>query len=110
MQIFGSENLGRYQYGYNVNRFCRICGVPVDLDIIGPPADVVKDWSDSRQRFVEAGRTMQPINIRLLEGVEWAGQPGDTALDGDEVKGVVKVKRADGRSIKSVYELETYEL
>lgn len=104
MQIFGVVNIGRYQYGHNVNRFCKICDVPIDIDVIGPPEEITKDWTGKRREFLKGAKQMHPINTRLLDGVEWEGRPGETAAEG--VEGKVKIKKVDGQSFGSVYRLD----
>ena len=100
VQVFGTEHLGRYQFGHNVNRFCKVCGVSVDMDIVGPPEQITTDWTGKKREFLDSALQMHPVNIRLLDGVEWKGQPGETA--GEDVDGKMKPKRVDGRSLPPV--------
>ena len=94
--MVGEDNLTRYRYGSNDNRFCKTCGIYVDLQIERPPEEKMQDWPDSMRERLEGFVKMHPVNIRILDGVEWKGQPGET--EGEDVPGKVQVKKVDGKS------------
>ncbi|KAH8201940.1 hypothetical protein TruAng_003932 [Truncatella angustata] len=52
-------------------RFCRHCGVQLWSDLWGPPAEVVATWPEARQQMVKRKLNIKPLNVRVLEGVEW---------------------------------------
>ena len=95
VQVFGKENISSYQYGYNRNRFCKTCGVPVDIEILVRPAELTQTWTPETLEFFEKATRMHPVNVRILNGVEWKGEPGETG--GEDDIGVVKVGRVFGK-------------
>ena len=100
--MIGEENLTCYRFGLNENRFCKTCGVHVDLHIRGPPEEELKTWAESRRGFLEMALTHHPVNIRILDDVEWKGQPGE--VGGENVPGKVQISRVDGKSMPSPFD------
>ena len=94
--MFGGENIAAYRYGHNVNRFCKICGVPLGIGVVGPPEGVTRNWTGVQKEYLDNAKKMHPIALRILDGIEWKGQPGET--DGENVAGKVQVERVDGKS------------
>ena len=47
------------------------CGVHPYLNLYGPPKEVVERLPEERQRLVRKMLDVKPVNIRVLEGVEW---------------------------------------
>lgn len=95
VQVFGVENLTQYRYGLNESRFCKICGVHIDNSIVTPPEHMMADWPIQRKEAFHKFRQVTPVTLRVLDGVEWKGQPGE--IGGDEVPGKVKVTRENGK-------------
>lgn len=57
--------------GFSGARFCRRCGVRVWSDLYGPPAELVATWPEARQAVVRRKLRLRPLNVRVLDGVEW---------------------------------------
>jgi hypothetical protein len=43
------------------------------LNLYGPPKEVVAGWPQARQDMVAKMLDIQPVNVRVLEGVDLAG-------------------------------------
>lgn len=42
------------------------------LNLYGPPKEVVRSWPQARRDMVAKMLDIQPVNVRVLEGVELA--------------------------------------
>ncbi|TKW55792.1 hypothetical protein CTA1_4255 [Colletotrichum tanaceti] len=71
--LAGKDQTQDYKFGrgFNGSPFCRICGVHCFGNLYGPPAEVVGRLPEATQEFVRKQLEIQPINIRVLDGVEW---------------------------------------
>lgn len=89
MQVFGAENLTSYRFNrkFATHLFCKTCGLHVDLAIREPSEDGAKVLNAAQKEFFEYAKTTHPLNLRLLDGVEWNGQRGETG--GDDVAGKI---------------------
>ena len=94
VQVFGTENLLEYQHCYNLNRSCKTCGVAVDILLKVPPEDSLEGTPEEKTKTLEYIKNVHPVNIRILEGVEWRDQPGDP--EGEQVSGKVHVLKVNG--------------
>lgn len=43
----------------------------VFLNVYGPPKEIVDKLPEAKREFVRKNLQIQPVNIRVLEGVEW---------------------------------------
>jgi len=71
--IDGQEDTTGYRFGkkFIEHRFCRTCGVPVYMKVIGPEEEPIEAWSEERKALVAKNIDMCPINVRVLNDVEW---------------------------------------
>lgn len=107
VRIFGEENLTGYRYGHNSNRFCKNCGVTIDIRVIGPPDEEVQTWDKEKLEYRDKVLQMHPVTLRILDGVEWKDQPGDTD-GGQDVPGKIKVNRIPGKDFPAPREDNFY--
>jgi hypothetical protein len=65
--------LTSYQCGkkYSLQQFCGICAVPVLFRVIGPPPEIVARMSEKMKAYRDAIVQVQPVNLHVLDGVEW---------------------------------------
>jgi hypothetical protein len=72
--IQGREMTQDYTFGrrFNGHPFCKVCGVHVFMNLYGPPKELVHGWPQQRQEMVAKMLDIQPINVRVLEGMELA--------------------------------------
>lgn len=61
-----------YGRGFNGAPFCATCGEFVFGRLYGPPADVVSKLSPERQEFVRKQLRIVPVNLRVLNGIDWS--------------------------------------
>lgn len=73
VSIIGKENSKDYTFGraFNGTPFCKTCGSHVYTNLYGPPQHVVDRLPDAKKEFVRKQCEVQPINLRILDGVEW---------------------------------------
>jgi hypothetical protein len=78
----GREKTTDYRFGrmFNGTPFCQTCGVLCFQNLYGPPKEVIDRLPEAKQEFVAKQLRIQPLNIRVLDGVEW---------------GLIKVKKED---------------
>ncbi|KAF6810122.1 glutathione-dependent formaldehyde-activating gfa [Colletotrichum sojae] len=71
--IVGKEHTEDYKFGrkFNGSPFCRTCGVFSFGILYGPPAEMVARLPEAKQEFVRKQLEIQPLNVRILDGVEW---------------------------------------
>jgi hypothetical protein len=71
--IAGAENTASYQFGrkFVEHHFCKTCGVPLYMKIIGLSKEVLDSWSEEKKEMVKQKLGLCPINIRVLNDVEW---------------------------------------
>ncbi|KAK1984765.1 glutathione-dependent formaldehyde-activating enzyme [Colletotrichum cereale] len=71
--LSGKDQTQDYRFGRGFNGwpFCRTCGVHCFGNLYGPPAEIVARLPEARQEFVRRQLEIQPVNIRVLDGVEW---------------------------------------
>lgn len=87
VMISGWEYTRDYQYGrrYTGFPFCATCGIHVYNNLYGPARQVLNQMpADMRAKAMEMvtkNLTLQPINVRVLDGVDLSS---------------IKVKRRDG--------------
>jgi hypothetical protein len=53
------------------HKFCSICGVSTNIKVIGPPQEMVSKMSDAGREHARKMTEIMPVNIRVLDGVEW---------------------------------------
>lgn len=74
--ITGQEHTRDYRYGrkYAGFPFCTTCGINVYNNLYGPPQQVLDQFpGDVRERSMQKVRknlNLQPINVRVLDGVD----------------------------------------
>jgi hypothetical protein len=39
--------------------------------VFGPPKELVATWPEARQQMVQRKLQVHPLNVRMLDGVEW---------------------------------------
>ncbi|TQN67268.1 Centromere protein V [Colletotrichum shisoi] len=71
--LVGKDQTQDYKFGrgFNGSPFCRICGVHCFGNLYGPPTEVVVRLPEATQAFVRKQLEIQPIKIRVLDGVDW---------------------------------------
>jgi hypothetical protein len=71
--IVGEENTTSYQYGrkFCAHHFCKTCGVPLYMRIHGPPKEVMESWPEARKELVRKNCELLPVNLKVLNDVEW---------------------------------------
>ncbi|CCF33092.1 hypothetical protein CH063_05349 [Colletotrichum higginsianum] len=71
--LVGKDQTQDYKFGrgFNGSPFCRICGVHCFGNLYGPPEEVLARLPEAKQDFVRKQLEVQPLNIRVLDGVEW---------------------------------------
>ncbi|KDN64894.1 putative glutathione-dependent formaldehyde-activating enzyme, partial [Colletotrichum sublineola] len=71
--LVGKDQTRDYKFGrgFNGSPFCRTCGVHCFGNLYGPPKEIVVRLPEARQEFVRRQLEIQPLNVRVLEGVEW---------------------------------------
>lgn len=69
--ITGKDQCTEYLFGnrFNGHPFCTTCGVQVFQILHGPPAEIVAAASEARQQMIKRKLEIQPINVRLFDGV-----------------------------------------
>ncbi|KAK2030022.1 glutathione-dependent formaldehyde-activating enzyme [Colletotrichum zoysiae] len=69
----GKDQTRDYKFGrgFNGSPFCRTCGVHCFGNLYGPPKEVIARLPEAKQEFVRKQLETQPLNIRVLDGVEW---------------------------------------
>ncbi|TDZ37316.1 hypothetical protein C8035_v006979 [Colletotrichum spinosum] len=72
--IAGGENTRDYAFGrkFNGAPFCQTCGVHCFGNLYGPPKEIVAKLPEAKQEFVRKQLEVQPLNIRVLDKVDWA--------------------------------------
>lgn len=71
--IVGEDNTTGYQFGrkFVTHHFCKTCGVPMYMRFQGPPKEVLETMPEDRQNEIKKRTNMVPVNLRVLEGVDW---------------------------------------
>ncbi|OHX01173.1 glutathione-dependent formaldehyde-activating enzyme [Colletotrichum incanum] len=71
--LVGNDQTQDYKFGreFNGSPFCRICGVHCFGNLYGPPKEILDRLSEARREFVRKQLEVQPLNIRVLDDVEW---------------------------------------
>ncbi|GJC78865.1 hypothetical protein ColLi_01703 [Colletotrichum liriopes] len=71
--LVGQDQTQEYKFGreFNGSPFCRICGVHCFGNLYGPPKDIVARLPEAKQEFVRKQLEVRPLNIRVLDDVEW---------------------------------------
>lgn len=71
--LVGKENTTTYAFGRKFNEapFCKTCGVACYGVPIGPPQEFVDKLPEAKKEFVEKQRRIQPLYVRVMDGVEW---------------------------------------
>ncbi|KAK2041946.1 glutathione-dependent formaldehyde-activating enzyme [Colletotrichum somersetense] len=69
----GNDQTRDYKFGRGFNGwpFCRTCGVHCFGNLYGPPKEIIARLPEAKQEFVRKQLEIQPLNIRVLDGVEW---------------------------------------
>ena len=69
----GTEYATEYRFGrkFNGSPFCKFCSVNVYGNLYGPPAVAVEAMPQKAKDMVERTLQLQPLNVRVLDGVEW---------------------------------------
>ncbi|KAK1496635.1 glutathione-dependent formaldehyde-activating enzyme [Colletotrichum tamarilloi] len=86
VSIVGKDQALDYQFGrkFNGSPFCRTCGVHCFGNLYGPPKELVAKLPEARQEFVRKQLEIQPLNVRVLEGLEWDSVNIEWSNDGTE--------------------------
>ncbi|OLN87507.1 hypothetical protein CCHL11_06156 [Colletotrichum chlorophyti] len=73
VSLVGKDKTQEYQFGrkFNGSPFCRACGVHCFGNLYGPPKDLIARLPKAKQEFVRKQLEIQPLNIRVLDDVEW---------------------------------------
>ncbi|WDK21229.1 glutathione-dependent formaldehyde-activating enzyme [Colletotrichum graminicola] len=73
VRLAGKDQTQDYKFGrrFGGSPFCRICGVHCFGNLYGPPKEVINRLPETKQEFVRRQLEIQPLNIRVLDGVEW---------------------------------------
>ncbi|WYZ44982.1 hypothetical protein EsH8_VIII_000298 [Colletotrichum jinshuiense] len=71
--LVGKDHTHDYQFGrkFNGSPFCRTCGVHCFGNLYGPPKEIIARLPEAKQDFVRKQLEIQPLNIRVLDGVDW---------------------------------------
>ncbi|KAF4871689.1 Centromere protein V [Colletotrichum siamense] len=71
--IVRKERTQEYQFGrrFNGAPFCRTCGVHCFGNLYGPPQSIVDRLPDAKKEFVRKQLEIQPLNVRVLNEVDW---------------------------------------
>jgi len=67
------DALKEYMFGPKTlaHQFCKLCGVPVGIRVIGPGQEFVDKLSDAGKATVEKKLRIVPVNLHALYDVEW---------------------------------------
>ncbi|KAH7107469.1 Mss4-like protein [Auriculariales sp. MPI-PUGE-AT-0066] len=67
------DGLKEYMFGPHTlaHQFCGICGVPIAIRVVGPPKAAIDGMSEAGKAIVEKKLQIRPINLHVLDGVEW---------------------------------------
>ncbi|KAJ0309427.1 hypothetical protein COL5a_001598 [Colletotrichum fioriniae] len=86
VSIVGKDQALDYQFGrkFNGSPFCRTCGVHCFGNLYGPPKELVAKLPEAKQEFVRKQLEVQPLNVRVLEGLEWDSVNIEWSNDGTE--------------------------
>ncbi|KAF0331916.1 glutathione-dependent formaldehyde-activating gfa [Colletotrichum asianum] len=71
--IIGKDSTREYQFGrkFNGAPFCKICGVHCFGNLYGPPQSIVDRLPEAKKEFVRKQLEIQPLNVRVLNEVDW---------------------------------------
>ncbi|KAI8211283.1 Centromere protein V [Colletotrichum sp. SAR 10_66] len=71
--IVGKDRTQEYQYGrkFNGAPFCKTCGVHCFGNLYGPPQSIVDRLPEAKKEFVRKQLEIQPLNVRVLNEVDW---------------------------------------
>ncbi|KAL0944722.1 glutathione-dependent formaldehyde-activating gfa [Colletotrichum truncatum] len=71
--LVGKENTQDYRFGrrFNGSPFCKTCGVHCFSNLYGPPQAIIDRLPDEKKKFVRRQLEIQPVNVGVLEDVEW---------------------------------------
>ncbi|CAK7241660.1 MAG: hypothetical protein STHCBS139747_003127 [Sporothrix thermara] len=75
--VHGAEHTRDYRFGrrFMGHPFCTTCGAHIFMNVYGPPAEVVARLPEARRAMVAQNLDMQPINVRMLDGIgQYLGQ------------------------------------
>ncbi|KAK1460509.1 glutathione-dependent formaldehyde-activating enzyme [Colletotrichum cuscutae] len=86
VSIVGKDQALDYQFSrkFNGSPFCRTCGVHCFGNLYGPPKELVAKLPETRQEFVRKQLEIQPLNVRVLQGLEWDSVNIEWSNDGTE--------------------------
>jgi hypothetical protein len=86
VRIFGSGEAQDYRYGQRFVGFpfCKVCGVHVYLSVYGPPKTFVDRLSEDKKEFVRRNLDLVPVNIRVLDDVDFRGLKIERLDEGTE--------------------------
>jgi hypothetical protein len=84
--IVDAKNTTSYQFGRKLveHHFCKTCGVPLYMTVVGPPKEALDSWSEERKEMVKKKSGLCPINIRVLNDVEWDNLAIEKCNEGTE--------------------------
>lgn len=84
--IVGKDRTQEYQYGrkFNGAPFCKTCGVHCFGNLYGPPQSIVDRLPEAKKEFVRKQLEIQPLNVRVLNEVDWEGLDIKWANEGTE--------------------------
>jgi hypothetical protein len=93
VSITGADNTTGYSFGrkFTKHHFCNKCGVPVYLSILGPPKEIQDRWSDEARARMAPKFDLLPVNVKLLQGVEWDQLKVIREFDGKDTPPLYKV-------------------
>ncbi|KAM7208278.1 hypothetical protein V8F20_001256 [Naviculisporaceae sp. PSN 640] len=90
VRIHGREHAFEYRYGNKFNGIahCQTCGVVVFTNVYGPPISVFDQLpAERRERALAVywkNMALQPVNVRVLDGVDLGALPIQTTDEGAE--------------------------
>jgi hypothetical protein len=86
VSIFGVENTTSYEFGteFQEHHFCNTCGVSIYIRVKEENDDGFETWPQERKQKVRENRGKVPINIRILNDVEWEELKIERIDDGQE--------------------------
>ncbi|KAH0441256.1 glutathione-dependent formaldehyde-activating gfa [Colletotrichum camelliae] len=84
--IVGKDRNQEYQFGrkFNGAPFCKTCGVHCFGNLYGPPQSIIERLPEAKKEFVRKQLEIQPLNVRVLNDVDWNGLGIKWANEGTE--------------------------
>jgi len=86
VSIIGAENTTSYKFGtkFQEHHVGRTCGVSVYIRVKEESDDGFETWPEKRKQKVRENQGKVPINIRVLNNIEWEQLKIERIDDGNE--------------------------